>query len=245
MLKIALCDDEIKQHDTINKLMFEYFDNNFSLKTYTDAQLLLNHIEWGGKNLYDLYILDVLMPKMSGIELGYKLRLMGVEAPIIYLSNSKDYAVDSYNVHAFYYLVKPIKKDTFFSVLSQTETAINETKLNSITINTSDGPVVIKNSDILYAELYSRSVRYYLTNGTIIDSKKLRASFRETVSNLLEKENFTLLGSSFLVNLHHVKKINKSDLFLTNGKALPLPRNSRNNLLETWMNYWIDDKTAE
>lgn len=245
MLKIALCDDEISQLDTINTLICEYFDGNTSMQTYTDAQKLLSHIEWGGKDLYDLYILDVLMPEISGIELGRKLRTMGVESPIIYLSKSKDFAVESYDVKAFYYLIKPIETDKFFSVLSQAEEWINEIKSSTTTINTPDGSTVIKNSDILYVELYSRCVRYYLVDDTVIDSQKLRTSFRKAVGDLLEKENFTLLGASFLINLRHVSKIGKSELCLTNGKTLPLPRNSRNNLLKVWMDYWIDYKAAK
>ena len=119
-----------------------------------------DHIDFEGKDSFDLYILDVIMPQLSGIELGRKLRAMGVSSPIIYLTASRDYAVESYNVRAFHYLVKPIEKEKLFSVLSQVERIIAQSKTNCVTINTPDGAIVTKTSDILYAELYSRSVRY-------------------------------------------------------------------------------------
>lgn len=245
LLKIALCDDESNQLDTINALIFEYFGSSASVQTYNNAKALLEHIEWNEKEVYDLYILDVIMPKISGIELGCKLRKLGVKAPIIYLSKSKDFAVDSYDVKAFYYLIKPIEKDKFFSVLSQADKWIKEIRSSTSAINTPDGSIAVRNSDILYVELYSRCVRYYLVNGSVIDSQKLRTSFRKAVSRLLENDNFILLGASFLINLHHVSKIGKSELHFTNGKTLSLPRNSRNNLLKAWMDYWIDYKIVK
>ena len=108
MMRIALCDDEKAHQDKIGAMLAEYPGNDINLKVYSEAEKLLEQIEWGGRDIFDLYILDVIMPGMSGIELGENLRDVGVSAPIIYLTTSKDYAVDSYNVRAFHYLVKPV-----------------------------------------------------------------------------------------------------------------------------------------
>ena len=242
MIKIALCDDEKKQQEIIGSLLFEYFKEGVNLNTYTEGQKLLDYIQWEGKEIYDLYILDVIMPQQSGIELGRKLRSMGVIAPIIYLTTSRDYAVESYNVRAFHYLVKPVDKEKLFSVLSQAEKLILQTKANAVTVHTADGTMIVKAADILYAELYARSVRYYLTDGSVIDSQKLRISFQKAVSSLLELRNFMMLGSSFVVNLHHVKKVGKKDLLLINGKTLAVPKGTKNDLLNRWMDYWLEEK---
>lgn len=245
MLTIALCDDEEHQRQKIKDLVSEYFDGHVNLKTYKDGQKLLDHIEFEGKDLFDLYILDVIMPQLSGIELGRKLRRIGVCAPIIYLTSSRDYAVESYNVRAFHYMVKPIEKEKLFPVLAQAENVIAQSKTNSVTINTPGGAVVIRTSEILYAELYSRSVRYYLTNGASIDSQKLRISFQKAVGGLLELKNFTMLGSSFLVNLHHIKKVNKKELILVNNQILSIPKGTKNDLLRAWMDYWLNEENNE
>lgn len=242
MLRIALCDDDQDHQKIIETLLLEYFKKKVNLKMYTDAQELLKHVYWEGKEAYDLYILDVIMPHMSGIELGRKMRGMHVSAPIIYLTTSREYAVESYNVQAFHYLVKPIEKEKLFSVLAKAEKMIAQMKTNSVTVHTPDGMVIINTADILYAELYARSVRYYLTDGTMVDSQKLRSSFQKAVSGLLDQHNFIMLGSSFLINLHHVKRVGNKDMLLINGKTLTIPKGAKHELISGWMDYWLDEE---
>lgn len=242
MIKIALCDDNKNHQEKIKTLLLEYFKSGASIDIYAEGQKLLRHIEWEGEEAYDLYILDVIMPGLSGIELGKKLRSAGVFAPVIYLTSSKEYAVDSYNVRAFHYLVKPVEKEKLFSVLKQAQNLIAQEKAACITVDTPGGVEVLKLSDILYAELYARSVRYYLAGGTYKDSKKLRVSFQKALGELLEHKGFIMLGSSYLINLHQVKKVGKKELILASGKEIALPKGARSELLKSWMNYWLEEE---
>ena len=102
MLKIALCDDEMEQQNMMALLTAEYFNGNANLKMYSDGRKLLDIVDWNGPDVFDLYILDIIMPEMSGIQLGNALRDRGVSAPIVYITTSKDFAVDSYSVQAFH-----------------------------------------------------------------------------------------------------------------------------------------------
>ncbi len=106
LLSIAVCDDEALQRDMLEKMLREYYGENANIDVYSDGRRLLDAVERSGRDLYDIYILDVIMPAMTGIELGERLRGMGIRSPIIFLTNSKEYAVDSYSVRAFHYLIK-------------------------------------------------------------------------------------------------------------------------------------------
>lgn len=68
---------------------------------------------------FDAYLLDILMPYMNGIDLGMAIREIGDQAPIIYLTSSKDYAVDSYRVSTFYYILKPATAEKINEVLDK------------------------------------------------------------------------------------------------------------------------------
>ena len=108
MIKISICDDDICQQKRICSLLQQYEEAHPGLaarvSVFSSGPELLNQAE--EENGFDLYILDVIMPKMNGIELGLKLRSINSDGVIIYLTTSRDYAVESYLVQAFYYLLK-------------------------------------------------------------------------------------------------------------------------------------------
>ena len=120
-LQIALCDDEITSHERTMDLIRQYkqihSERTLSLSSFTSGKELINHVdEHGG---FDLYILDCIMPGMNGIELGAALRMRDDMGFLIYLTTSPDFALDSYRVDAFDYLLKPVRSELFFQSLDK------------------------------------------------------------------------------------------------------------------------------
>lgn len=68
-LQIALCDDEITNHETVRELIRQYkqihSDRTLSLSSFASGKELINHVDEHG--CFDLYILDCIMPEMNGI----------------------------------------------------------------------------------------------------------------------------------------------------------------------------------
>ncbi len=119
MLKVALCDDEATQRVSAGKLLQEYATLHpqlaVKLSVFSSGRELLDAAEENGG--FDLYLLDVVMPDLTGIELGVKLRKLGLNGLIIYLTISPEFAVDSYEARAFYYLMKPAEQAQLYPVL--------------------------------------------------------------------------------------------------------------------------------
>ena len=120
-LQIALCDDEITSHERTMDLIRQYkqihSERTLSLSSFTSGKELINHVdEHGG---FDLYILDCIMPGMNGIELGAALRMRDDMGFLIYLTTSPDFALDSYRVDAFDYLLKLSGASCFSKALTR------------------------------------------------------------------------------------------------------------------------------
>ena len=86
MLKLALCDDN-QEHcnivqETIQAYMTEHPELTCKIFTFTSSLKLLAAEE---DEKFNLFILDIVMPQLSGIDLGKKLREMGSSGMIIYL----------------------------------------------------------------------------------------------------------------------------------------------------------------
>jgi len=241
MFKIAICDDNAEELKEAAALLEGYLKERPQLLAvltlFDNAKSLLNAMEQGRD--FDLYILDVLMPGLNGIEVGKTIRRLGRDGAIIYLTSSPDYAVDSYLTQAFFYLLKPVEPRQLYEVLDRAVAAIQERKNRSTIVNTPTGLRSVPLNEILYVERVDRFMRYYLASGERVDSRTLRGSFREGVEALLADGRFALCGASFVLGLHHVKSVEKNAALLDSGAVVPVSRSSFPELKRAWMNYWL------
>lgn len=119
-MKIAVCDDRpniSKNRELLEKYQQTVRDWMSQAEYFLSGAELLDQAEERGG--YDLYLLDILMPGENGISVGKRLRQMGKQGELIFLTSSNDYAADSYEVRAFFYLLKPVEEEKLFRVLDQ------------------------------------------------------------------------------------------------------------------------------
>ena len=247
MLNIALCDDEAAQRSTVSRLLREYAvirpELTIKLSVFASGKELLAEIEEGAG--FDLYVLDVVMPELSGIELGVKLREMDQEGPIVYLSVSPEYALDSYTARAFYYLIKPVEPAHLYQVLDQAAAALERRRAACVTVKTREGLVLVPLDKIMYVELANRAVRYHLSDGALVDSLTVRTSFQEETAQLSNHARFFQSGASFLVNLYYVSAVEKGGLRLDGGELVPLARGRAASAKDRWNQFWLNGPTEE
>lgn len=247
MLKLALCDDDEEQRTAISALLQQYTAArpNLAIKLFifSSSLTLLESVEEEGP--FDLYILDIVMPELSGIELGMRLRELENHGTIIYLTISPEYAVDSYAARAFYYLIKPVAPEQLYPVLDRAVAEMEKQKAACITVKTKDSLHRVRMDDILYAELSNRTVHYYLANGERLDSVTVRGTFRDEVAPLLKDSRFFLCGASFVANLFYVTAVDKSCFQMDGGKRVPLSRPLSAQARQRWHDYWLNGPKEE
>ena len=245
MLRIAICDDEEKHLGQTAALLDAYLQSGPGLdgqiETFRSGGALLARAEKAGG--FDLYVLDILMPELSGIDTGRRLRALGEGGEIIYLTSSNDFAADSYDVQAFFYLLKPVKKEKLFQVLDGAVKKLNRRRSSAIVVATADGPRRVLLEQIRYVERVGRRMRYYCTDGTV-DSQTIRLSFREAAASLLADRRFCLCGASFVLNFQHVTGVNGQVALLDNGQTVMLPRTAAAEFKKAWGNYWLEEGAA-
>lgn len=247
MIKMALCDDEAEQRAAVGDLLRAYAAARpalaVKLSVFSSGQDLLAAAEECGG--FDLYVLDIVMPELSGIDLGVRLRELYSGGTIIYLTISPEFAVDSYAARAFYYLMKPAEPDKLFQVLDQAVEILEKQKAACVTVRTKEGLERIRLDAIHYAELTSRVVRYHLSDGTCLDSVTVRAPFQEETAPLLADQRFFLCGASFVVNLFYVTAVEKGFLRMDGGMRVPLARGLAARAKRRWSDFWLDASGGE
>lgn len=242
MFSIAICDDEAWYVQQTTNFVREYLQRRpewpAQVHAFQRGQELLYQVEETGG--FDLYLLDIIMPELNGIQTGQQLRELGNGGEIVYLTTSSDYAIDSYSVHAFFYLLKPIEKERLFEVLDAAFEKLNERRSKAILITTRDGPRRVLLDQILYVERVGRGLRYYCSND-IVDSMSLRVTFHTAVEPLLTDPRFCQCGSSFAFNLQHVVGVKGQEVLLDNGDSVAIPRASVVSFKHAWGNFWLEE----
>lgn len=241
MLKIAVCDDQETHLKKTAGLLNSYFDARPALEGKvtlfnSGRSLVEGAAEQGG---FDLYVLDILMPEYNGIETGRRLRELGEGGEIIYLTNANDFAADSYDVRAFFYLLKTADEGKFFSVLDKAVEKLNRRRKDVVVVHTAEGPRRLLLERIRYVERIGRIMRYNCTDGTV-DSRTLRVSFREMAGPLLADPRFYLCGASFVLNLQHVTGVKGQAALLDNEKSIILPRTAAAAFKTAWGKFWLE-----
>lgn len=240
LLKIAVCDDKYEHLKKISNMLERYFQAHShasaKVEIFLSGAALLNRVEEAGG--FDLYILDILMPEQSGIDIGRRLRKLGAWGELIFLSHSNDYAADSYDLRAFFYLLKPVEEGKLFRVLDQAMEKAGQKKQQAIVVETREGPRRILLEKILYCERAGRVMRCHCTDG-MVDSQTLRGSFHHAVAPLLADSRFYLCGASFVLNFQHVAGVNGQTALLDNGETVSLPRSAAMDFKRAWGKYWL------
>ena len=243
-MKIAIVDDEPLYLEQVVAIAKEYEKERTDKKIVFDIfshpeDLLESSYRLGG---YDIYVLDVIMPGMDGIELGKKLREANYDGKIVYLTSSPEFAYDSFSVKAFNYILKPAKKDVFFHTIDEAIASISDKKDKALIIKTKEKSTKINFDSIMYAELANRAITYYLVGGKKIESTTVRSSFSESVAELLTDKRFIACSQSMVVNLDHITEVENDTVFFGNTYKTSLGEKNCRKLRNVWSNYLFEQE---
>lgn len=217
-MNIAICDDDKTSGKMLNTILKDYASRisltEFYISIYTDGHDLLDAIQ--EYKSFDICILDIVMPAVSGIDLGVKLREIGYNGIIIYLTSSREHALDSYKVKAFNYILKPVIPEELYSTMDDAIKIISNSTEKNIIVKTKEGNARVSTGDILYVELCKRILLYHLANGSTMESIYIRVPFTEATKELLADKHFIQCGAGKIINLSHVTMVTNDEIIFKN-----------------------------
>ncbi len=238
MYLIALCDDEEKELDKTEQMLSAYQRSHtgcmFIVRRFKSAPELLDAVKQE-EYAPDLLLLDIYMPHKNGMFAARQLREMGNEGRIIFLTTSKEHALDAFGVGATQYLVKPVTEKELFPVLEKSLGEIDDRR-NRYLLLRIDGRIQrVALDQILACEAQGKRQCLHLADGT---QATLRMTIAELSKMLSEYEEFVKVGASYIINLAHVDSLNCQEVCLDSGKNIYLPRGAYASLRERYFRYY-------
>lgn len=206
-MNVLICDDDIYVRKMLEKIFSENTDIN---KTFM-ASDGLDAVKIVGDNPVDIALLDIDMPNLDGIETAKILKKTVPDIEFVFITGYMEYAIDSFCVHPYDYILKPIDIDRLNDVLKELKTKrnkklqveINENDKRKMSVKKGHQIMLIPLDEILFFE---RSDRQLFLN-TQDETFRINKTLTE-IENELPSNTFLRTHKSFVVNKNKIKKIN-------------------------------------
>lgn len=214
---IAVCDDSIADTHYISDLVTAWGNasgNKVSIKAFSSAEAFLFH--YAEDKSFDILLLDIEMGAMDGVALAKEVRKSDEAVQIVFITGYSDYISEGYDVSALHYLMKPVHKEKVFEILDR---AVQKKKKNErvLILELSGEMVRIPLYEIRYLEVRQNYVTIHARKDYTV--KKTLGEFEAEVD-----ERFFRVGRSCIVNLLYISRITKTEVCLSDGTVIPLPR---------------------
>jgi len=236
MLHIAICDDmpqELERAGSmLKKYACEHMHYELIIQSFSSPLELLAHVsEKGG---FDVLLLDIYMPGILGTEAARELRDMGDSCQIIFLTTSRDHAVDAFSLDAAHYLVKPYSEKEFFSALDKVMDKLAKKDEVYITIKSTDGISRVDLNKLVYSETDNHVQKIYLSDGKVITVRK---SSTELFELLEEEPRFYKCGSTYIINMDYIVELTSRNVAFSTGAKIPILSRKYMELRKLYMDY--------
>lgn len=229
-MKIAICDDILYFAEELKEKIEQYYRSiDLLIYIYQNPVELLQDIT-KEKNRYQAIFLDIEMPKMNGMTLAKKMRDMGIESPIIFLTSHEEHMEEGYEVSAFRFLVKPVSQLKLEKVLEALLTKTFQSRQLAITCNGKN--YILYEKDILYIKAENVYLKIFTKGEGYLIREKLN-----TLEKQLNPHYFIRIHRSYMINLSSVISYDKKKVDLGNGVEIPISRSCYDTFQCAFMNY--------
>ena len=223
-MKISICDDSLEMLNLLKEWVEEFMEESeCQIQLYDNGIDLIYEIEHNDGAIPDIIFMDIKLKNDNGIDVAKVIKKYKDDAIIIFISGYSEYFEDCFEADPVYFLVKPLKKETFTKAMEKAFDIITRKDKKYLVLRKTE-VIRISLDNIFYIESEGRKVHIYCQKETLTYYEKL-----DCLENQLRSE-FVRCHKSYLVNMKWVRRVDSKLVFLTNGIEIPV---SRNKMTET------------
>ena len=236
-MNIAIVDDSESDRQLLQELLIRYFDASgisITIYPFQSGELFLAGLS---HHSFDLVFLDIFMDEITGMDAAHKLLEAGCDCTIIFLTSSREYALEGYEVGAFRYLLKPLTYDKLEGTLNPFLRKFRG-EARKLPLMVERTPLYIPYSDLYYLSSVMRQTEVHLEKRVLKQSSAI--NFQKTVAPLLSDSRFFLCSKGVIVNLQHVSELEKDHFVLNNGEEVPISRRNLSQEKKTFLDFSLN-----
>lgn len=220
-MRIVIVEDDIGFVEEVEKTIRDFHaDKREAVESrHLESTTLLEELK--GQKSYDIYLFDVEMPGMSGLELAAKVRFLDTNARIVFLTSYEKYALQSIRTGAYYYILKDSYQKELRMILERIRREEEEQKADYYVILTKTHGYKVRMDHILYVTKEKKYAFFQCLNGGVY----MERDSLEKIYSRLPRERFLMIERGIIVNMKHIMQFEHLKATMRNGDILPVGRN--------------------
>ena len=215
--RVAIVDDSNIDAEYVQNVLEAWAQDQqvgVQVQRFASAENFLFH--YADDKAWDILLLDIEMGAMDGVTMAKRVRQDNEAVQIVFITGYSDYIAEGYEVAALHYLMKPVNGDKLFVVLDR---ALEKRKQEERCLNLESYGEMVR---IPFYE-----IRYLDVNANYVTvHAKIDYTVKRTLSDF-EKElddRFHRVGRGMILNLKYIQRVTKTEVRLSDGTVLLLPR---------------------
>lgn len=229
-MKIAIVEDDIQMYEHLQTCLYELLGSSAEYIYFPSGEFFLQTWQPG---TFELIILDIFMDRLTGMDVAREIRKSDREVRLVFSTTSNEFASESYEVNACYYLLKPFGKDRVKAMLDRIDLAQLE-KMR--TVQLPDGTTIVLR-DIIYADYAAHCTTLHCKHGR---NSSVRANFSEIEKLLSVYPYFFSPSKGLIVNFYEVAAQNADTFTMSDGCLIPISRRKAKEVKEAYSSFLFE-----
>ena len=232
MIRIAVVDDDNIYLARIDTYFREFMDStsiDYELKSFSSGKSLLESVK---KTDYNVLVLDIDMPEVSGIEIAEYIRKINSDVMIIFVTNMDNLVFESIKYSPFRFVRKTKMDAEMPELLDSLKDKYSE-ESKFLTFNFDGKVKAVKLTDIVYFESVKHEIYIHMKDNT-----EYRIS--DSLNSLIEKYGpvgFIRLHKSYIVNFRYIFEFQKGVVILDDNTKLPISKNRMTEIKKEYIEF--------
>jgi len=240
MIKVAICDDIRAERQNIQTELERYLSvrgltDQFEFEVFSDPIAMIRRCSVVD---FNLFLLDILMPQITGIETAKELQEILPEAQFIFITTTSEFVMDAISLKALYYLLKPYSSADFDEAMDRAKNFFLGEEKQSVLLSDSNHEqqrIVI--SDVIYAQGIEKGkdkdIKLVMKNQVLpLDGITL-----EDLKGRFDEGSMIRVGN-FLYNVENIRHISDKAVTMRNGEKLTVSKEDIRGIREAFIEYY-------
>lgn len=226
-MQIAICDDEKDEIVKIQNTIAE-IQGNYQMDTFRSGKALL---EAARNAKYDIAFCDIYMNDENGLDTAKELQALSPDTAIVFITTSKEHAVEAFSLQALHYLIKPIRQEDVVEVFRRF--GLKREPRHTLTLRIERNVTMLFQDEIIRVEGQRHRVLIITAGETDFSIWK---SYGE-ISALLD-DSFIHIKKGVSVNMRYISQMTAQKCIMKDGCTFLLSRTTAKENYERYHRYW-------